>query len=195
MLLALLSYCGMLIMACFLTLCVAAGLYYLAEFVEEYSVLARRIITRSLQFVLVLHVLLLVESLPFWRLLFSAMSHLVYAMLLPGFPIIQLSDPTFLLGCALAIGNHFSWFAYFANTRTYGFMEIVSFFLFVVWLIPFMFFISLSASDNILPNHVSSPSDTHNKSKLGNVVKASIGWLFSKKDLFLPARSNAQKAI
>ncbi|KAJ3350418.1 hypothetical protein HDU91_006251, partial [Kappamyces sp. JEL0680] len=49
-----------------------------------------------------------------------------------------------------AIVNHFNWFFYF-KAHAFKFSELVSFFGLVVWLIPFMFMVSLSANDLTLP--------------------------------------------
>ena len=172
----------------------------MAEFVEEYSVLAKKIISRSLQLVFTLHVLLLLfESLP-WKLVFFSLGcHAVYSQLMPSFPVIQLTDPVFLLSCVLSVVNHFLWFSHFTSFRQYEFNQVSGFFLFVVWLVPFMFFISLSAADNILPNFDASSangiSSERRKSKFGNVLKNSLGWLFKQKDLLLPPRTAVQKVI
>jgi hypothetical protein len=61
--------------------------------------------------------------------------------------------------------NHFVWFRHFSNAqqRAYqnssyyetpdipSFTEIASYFGLCVWLVPFALFVSLSASDNVLP--------------------------------------------
>jgi hypothetical protein len=115
-----------------------------------------------------MHVLLMVfEKMSFWLLLFSLCSHLFYSLLLRDFPFIQLSDPVFITSCGplivlvswiqidfvvLAVSDHFLWFRHFTVVRELRFSEIVSFFFICVWLVPFLFFISLSASENMLPN-------------------------------------------
>lgn len=179
-----------------LPLYIASGLYYLAEFVEEYTVITRKIISRSLQLVFALHVLLLVFHPMPWRLtLFSLGCHVVYSQLLRSFPVIQLSDPVFLLSCVLAVANHFLWFSHFTSTRMYEFNDICGFFVFIVWLVPFSFFISLSAADNILPNYEAPTGSQRRKSQFGNVVKNSLGWLFKQKDFLLPPKTAIQKVI
>lgn len=69
-----------------------------------------------------------------------------------------------MLSCVLVVSNHFLWFGYFSEhvpaPPGYGggslgyhpeFSEIASFFGVCVWLVPFALFVSLSASDNVLP--------------------------------------------
>ena len=51
----------------------------------------------------------------------------------------------------MAVINHFSWF-YFFMYNYYPFNEILAFFIICVWLIPFGYFVSLSASENMLPS-------------------------------------------
>ena len=48
LLMILLSWVGMVIVALFATLCIAAGLFYLAELVEEYTVMTRKFLALAL---------------------------------------------------------------------------------------------------------------------------------------------------
>jgi hypothetical protein len=98
------------------------------------------------------------------------MCHGVYSLNLKNFPFIQLTSVPFIASCGklepkrdstclifggwgdlvLVFVDHFLWFRYF--TKYYRpFMDIASFFGVCVWLIPFTYFISLSANDNALP--------------------------------------------
>lgn len=64
----------------------------------------------------------------------------------------------------LVLVNHYAWFVHFSSShhptsatsyydQTYrtNFSEIASYFGLCVWLVPFALFVSLSASDNVLP--------------------------------------------
>ncbi|KAL0087547.1 transmembrane adaptor Erv26-domain-containing protein [Phycomyces blakesleeanus] len=96
------------------------------------------------------HVLLLFDRLPFLQIAFSLFCHGVYSMNLKTFPFINLTSLPFLSSCVLVFVDHFVWFRYF--TKHYRpFMDIAAFFGICVWLIPFTYFISLSANDNSLP--------------------------------------------
>lgn len=46
--------------------------------------------------------------------------------------------------------DHFLWFYYFTQ-QWHEFSEITAFFVVMVWLIPFSYFISLSANESTLP--------------------------------------------
>lgn len=55
-----------------------------------------------------------------------------------------------VLYIVLVFADHFLWFKYF-TTHYKPFMDIAAFFGLCVWLVPFAYFISLSANDNALP--------------------------------------------
>ena len=169
--LPLLGYLGALLGFAFLTLSIASGLYYLSELVEEHTVLSAKLLTRLIYTVVAFHVLLwLVDGFPLTLTAFSVISHIVYRSNLRHFPIVKFSDPLFLLSCALVVLNHWVWFRHFAeNTTSYdtrsvyrdmyqastqqaSFTEIASYFGLCVWLVPFAFFVSLSAGENVLPS-------------------------------------------
>ena len=85
----------------------------------------------------------------------------------------QLTEPRIPV---LVLLNHYIWFKHFSNhqERAYqnmtsyydtpddvpSFTEIASYFGLCVWLVPFSLFVSLSASDNILPTMGSEPSSS-----------------------------------
>jgi hypothetical protein len=108
-------------------------------------------------FVLVLHGLLAVlEEFPLPLIVLGLVSHATYFTLLKRFPTISVMDVKFIASCILAVSSHVFWFRFFTAAETYyPFSEILAFFLFCVWIVPFGFFVSLSASDSTLP-HVGS---------------------------------------
>ncbi|EWC43918.1 hypothetical protein DRE_01270 [Drechslerella stenobrocha 248] len=180
------GYIGIVCGFTFLTLAIASGLYYLSELVEEHTVLSKRILTRLIQGISIVHILLLVvDGFPFWLTVFSAASHGAYAMNLRRFPMVALTDGWFIGSCILVVTNHILWFRHFskppeplydysspssAATRqrhTYSnldykpapsFSEISAFFGLCVWLVPFALFVSLSAGENVLPSSVGGES-------------------------------------
>jgi hypothetical protein len=162
-----------------LIICAASGLYYLSELVEEHTVLAKKLLTRLIYSVIAWQTLLcVIDRLPLWLSLLSIASHVVYMQNLRMFPIVRLSDPIFILSCSmwwpfqkaipanhclvLVVTNHYFWFVHFSNPPPVNpykdpialptFTEIASFFFLQVWLVPFSLFVSLSASENVLPS-------------------------------------------
>ncbi|TPX62103.1 hypothetical protein PhCBS80983_g00686 [Powellomyces hirtus] len=115
---------------------------------------------------------------------------LYYLAELVEFPDIELSSPAFILSCILVISDHFVWFFYFTD-HYHTFFEIATFFGLVVWLIPFMYFISLSANEYTLPNFDASAGP---RKKNNNLIKTIAGWLGAAKQVVLP-ESSAQKAF
>ena len=159
----------------FCTLCVACGLYYLAELVEEYSSLAKRVLRDLILFVLVLHLLLaIIDNFPVHLIILGLVSHATYFTLLKKFPIIVVTDVKFIASCILAVTSHILWFRHFTQSDMYfPFSEILAFFLFCVWIVPFGFFVSLSANDTALP-HVGSNENLLRKSNEGSGILPGI---------------------
>ncbi|CAO3647714.1 unnamed protein product [Mucor fragilis] len=136
---------------CFVVLSLACGLYYLAELVEEYSVYTKKVIKGMTAVIISLHVLFWIfDRLPFLYLAFSIFCHCIYSLNLKNFPFISLTSIPFLSSCVLVFVDHFLWFNYFTSHYK-PFMDIAAFFGLCVWLVPFAYFISLSANDNALP--------------------------------------------
>lgn len=168
-----LSYVGIGSAFVMMTLAIASGLYFLSEQVEEHTVIAKRILVRTILFVITVHVLLFMfDGFPLWISLFSVFTNATYLQNLKRFPFIKLTSKTFLLSCVSVVINHYLWFQHFtdptvppyaiykSNPHYEGkthppFSHVASFLGICVWMVPFALFISLSASDNMLPmnNH------------------------------------------
>lgn len=192
MFLQLLSYVGVVLGFLFLVLAIALGLYYISEMVEEHTEPTKRFLKRMIQAIIVLLILLwLFDSFPFKLTAFLVVSYLIYMRNLEKFPYVQFTSPIFLLSCVLVIANHFLWFEHFHNPyippldvrlnpdyqppRIPLFTEVCSFFGLVVWLVPFALFVSLSAHDNLLPQHMENNPETKKKNNgLAKVVVVKI---------------------
>ncbi|KAI2623553.1 transmembrane adaptor Erv26 [Hypomontagnella submonticulosa] len=190
--LPLVGYLGSIVGFCFLTLAIASGLYYLSELVEEHTVIAKRLLTRLIYSIIGLQIILcLVDGFPFGLSLMGVASHVIYLGNMRRFPFVKLSDPLFIASCVLVLVNHYFWFQHFseAQQRSYArmssmydhpdvptFTEIASYFGLCVWLIPFALFVSLSASDNVLPTiGTEQPSrDVNGKNKRQGMVKVIV---------------------
>ena len=79
---------------------IASGLYYLSELVEEHTVVAKKFLTRLIYAVILTQTLLLIDRFPLWRSLLSIGSHVVYLQNLRRFPLVQLTDPFFIISCS-----------------------------------------------------------------------------------------------
>uniref|UniRef100_UPI00398F0BF5 protein TEX261 n=1 Tax=Pristiophorus japonicus TaxID=55135 RepID=UPI00398F0BF5 len=96
----LLSWLSLLLQVAFVTLGIAAGLYYLAELIEEYTVITSRIIKYMIWFSTgVLVGLYLFENFPMLMIGVGLFTNLVYFGLLQTFPYILLTSPNFILSC------------------------------------------------------------------------------------------------
>ncbi|KAL2193709.1 transmembrane adaptor Erv26 [Corynascus similis CBS 632.67] len=175
--LPLVGYLGSVVGFCFMTLAIASGLYYLSELVEEHTVIAKRFLTKLIYSIMILQlVLCVVDRFPFLPTVLGIFSHFVYLGNMRRFPFVKLTDPLFLASCVLVLLNHYVWFKHFSHhqERAYqsmtsyydipddipSFTEIASYFGLCVWLVPFALFVSLSASDNVLPTMGSEPSSS-----------------------------------
>uniref|UniRef100_H9G8R1 Protein TEX261 n=1 Tax=Anolis carolinensis TaxID=28377 RepID=H9G8R1_ANOCA len=169
----------------------AAGLYYLAELIEEYTVATSRIIKYMIWFsTAVLLGLYLFEGFPGLMVSVGLFTNLVYFGLLQTFPFIMLTSPNFMLSCVLVVLNHYLAFQYFAE-EYYPFSEVLAYFTFCLWLVPFAFFVSLSAGENVLPSTVQPGDDVvsnyFTKGKRGK--RSGILVIFSFiKEAILPSR-------
>ena len=77
----------------------------------------------------------------------AQISHL---FLLQNFPFFNLTSPSFLIASVLVIVNHYLAFNFFGE-HYYPFSEVMAYFTMCLWLVPFAFFVSLSANENVLP--------------------------------------------
>ncbi|CAG8501555.1 8691_t:CDS:2 [Ambispora gerdemannii] len=188
-----LSYGGAIVGFLFFILSLACGLYYLAELVEEYTVMTRKIIKHVTVFVVTAHILLwLFDGFPFWRITFSITCHGIYSLNLETFPFINLTSLPFVASCVLVLFDHFQWFQYF-TLRHFPFLDIAAFFGICVWLVPFAYFISLSANDHALPSfdpNIQNIDSIPARNKAG-ILKNFLTMLLQKKDDFIPMISSS----
>lgn len=168
-----------------------------AEFVEEYTVLTRKIIKNVTGVVVAIHILLwMFDDFPFWRIIFSVMCHGVYTLNLKTFPFISLTSIQFIASCVLVLIDHFLWFQFFTS-HYYVFIDIAAFFGICIWLIPFAYFISLSANDNALPSY---DPNIHNtdfaliRNKGGGILKNLLNFVLQKKDELIPMASDVSSS-
>lgn len=184
----LLVYISWAVLFLFAVVCLACGLYYLAELVEEYTTLTKRVLRVAIVAVLLAHVVgFVAEDLPLLCVGVGVVAHASYYwLLLQAFPFIQLLSAPFVASALLLVANHALWFRHFTLVY-YPFAEIVAYFLLFVWLVPFVFFISLSANEHALPmrtdaRYYGAAADSHEspaRSKSASLVKSFIGRFYS----------------
>merc|ERR1711931_180204 len=166
-----LSWIALIVQICLLTLCIAAGLYYLAELVEEYTVMTKRVIKYLILVVSCIYIGLIVfEGMPWTMTLTGLFSTLLYTTLLPNFPDIDLTAPSFILTLILVFVNHYLAFGYFAEVW-YTFGEVIGYFTVCLWLVPFSYFVSLSANENTLPTVSGHSSRNEDEDLVSNYFK------------------------
>ncbi len=135
-------------------LCVAIGLFYLAELVEEYTVATGKIIRTTLYTVTAIQLTFpFLDDLSFFLVLVGIIAHLTYYQLLAKFPAFNFTSPGFISSCLLFIFHHI---VAFSSEALYSrdFVYVLTYFTFFVWTVPFMFLLSLSANDDVLPQTV-----------------------------------------
>lgn len=141
----------MVIQICVIVLSVAAGLYYLAEFVEEYTVFSGKVIKMLTLITFVIYGgLFLFEDLPLLLIICGIISQVFHLFVLRTFPFFIPTSIPFIGTIVFVIINHYLAFSYF-STVYYPFSEVLSYFTLCLWIVPFAFFVSLCANENVLP--------------------------------------------
>jgi hypothetical protein len=140
-------------------LSISVGLYFAAELAEEYPSATGKALKIAMGSVFTLHLILLIDGIPFFKVFISLLCNVAYAFLLKDYPFIQLASLPSLLSLVSFVVSHYIWFDYFLYDRQDIFV-LLGFFFLIVWLIPFSLFISLSVNDNILPG-ISAPNSSN----------------------------------
>lgn len=129
----------------------AAGLYYLAELVEEFTVMTGKIIRIIILMTFAVYVGLFVfEDLPITLIGCGLLSQVMHLLVLRTFPFFNLYSVPFVSASALVIVNHILAFNFFSY-KAYAFSEVLAYFTICLWLVPFAFVVSLNANDSVLP--------------------------------------------
>uniref|UniRef100_A0A7G3AS90 Protein TEX261 n=1 Tax=Lutzomyia longipalpis TaxID=7200 RepID=A0A7G3AS90_LUTLO len=193
-----LSYISLLLQIIFATISIAAGLYYVAELVEEYTVIAKKIILMMIFSTAVIHIFLVIfDSFPWLMILCGLLAQGVHALIMKNFPYVQFLSFSFLGSVILLIINNYLAFTYFAS-HYYMLSEVIAYFTICLWLVPFALFVSLSANDNVLPT-------VNERSHLLNLAATAMGLPFNtetgikicgtRKSIYMNYRRIIQKLI
>lgn len=152
----------------FLAVCLACGLYYLAELAEEFTVITKKLIQYTIIGVMVIHgMLLILDRFPFYQITVGLATHGAYLAMLKDFPFIGFTSPIFIGSCVLMVLDHYVWFQFFSVMGIYRLTHVLGFYLLCVWLVPFGYFVSLSVNDSVLPS--SEMGAAHGQTKRGNM--------------------------
>lgn len=164
-----LSWISFILIAICLTISVAAGMYYVAELIEEYTTVAKRIIRLILITVTCLNIFLTIFETQFtWTLCaIGLISNIIYFFILADFPVIGFLSPSFLFSMLLLVIHHYFAFSFF-NNHYYPFPEILAYFTIFVWIVPFCFVLSLSANDYVLPQYAEPKRDRYSEDTMLN---------------------------
>jgi len=108
--------------------------------------------------------LFIFENIPTTLVVCGVVAQLAHLALLSSFPFFSVSSPSFIMAVIMVLVNHYFAFSYFGENY-YPFSEVMAYFTICMWLVPFAFFVSLSANENVLPTVserrplMSSPED------------------------------------
>lgn len=138
--------CGLLVGL----LSLGIGLYKAVEYIEDKTFAAKKRIEQIITSICLFHVYMFFRNVGFFLILYSLIIQYMFYTLLDPYPNIQPSNPVFLAGSAMALGNHFFMLRSMILGNFYV-LEMVVIFILAVWCTPFCFFLSLSANDEALP--------------------------------------------
>eukprot|EP00037_Helgoeca_nana_P013792 m.127437 g.127437 ORF g.127437 m.127437 type:complete len:190 (-) comp22231_c0_seq1:241-810(-) len=111
-----LSWVSSLLLACFGIVCIASGLYFLAETVEEYSVATKQLLNFAVVACTFCNLLVgLVEPIPIWVTVVAVVAHGAYLNTLQTFPVLE-TGPSFYASCLLILLHNYLAFTTFADT-------------------------------------------------------------------------------
>ncbi|CAH8549621.1 hypothetical protein MS3_00005269 [Schistosoma haematobium] len=148
------SYLALLFYLFIILFCITVGLFYVTELVEEYIVTTGKIIRYTIYAEIVLHfILLITDDVPVILVLTGLVCHCFYSSMLKTFPAFHYQSFSFLGSAFMLIIHHLVAFRVFSHNPS-PFSYLIAYFTFFLWAVPFLFLISLSANDFVLPQTV-----------------------------------------
>ncbi|KAL3699846.1 hypothetical protein R1sor_017868 [Riccia sorocarpa] len=148
-------YAGFYLFLVFFAICLATGLYYIAEIVEEYTRLTRKVINYAIKVIIGLHLVLLVwDRLPVLCVALGVGAHVCYYRMLKTFPYISLTSVDFIASASLLVISNILWFRFFLRDPRCAYVSVewmLGFMLIMLWIVPFALFISMAANESVLP--------------------------------------------
>lgn len=140
------SFTFVAVVAAVIGICV--GTIRSIEYIEENTYAAKSKIQSIIYICMGFYIFFLLKGLPFWHLLVGLGVQYTFHCLLHTYPAIRPEDPCFLIGVLGSLVNHFLMIKFFFE-KSGGVLMIIFAFL-LVWLTPFCFFFSMSATDDVL---------------------------------------------
>ena len=188
-----LVYVSAYIFLIFVAVCLACGLYYLAELAEEHTSLTKRLMWAANVAVLAVHGACFVfePQLPRAALGVGIGTHVSYLFLLASFPFLHVCSPQFLLSLGLLVASHYLWAVHFM-AHYHSLTHVLCFLLFNLWLLPFGFFISLSINESTLPDRQAQGadevySDGGARSKQKSGIISAFGFVKQQREEMMPS--------
>ncbi|KAI5185983.1 hypothetical protein NEHOM01_1206 [Nematocida homosporus] len=124
-------------------------LYKAIHYIEEYPARAKEKIRYLVYAVCALHVLLFLRGFGILMIGFSIICQLLFFNLLNDYPNIETSGAGFISAVAATFINHMVFLSAMLRNKT-GILEIFFYFFVIVWTVPFAFFLSLTANDDVI---------------------------------------------
>ena len=127
---------------------VCVGTIRAIEYIEENTYAAKSKIQNIIYFSMCCYVFFMLKGMPIWQILFGLGVQYTFHCLMNSYPAIRPEDPRFLGGVLGSLVNHFLMIKFFFEKS--GNILIIIFAFAIVWLTPFCFFFSMSATDDVL---------------------------------------------
>ncbi|TBT96532.1 putative Erv26-like transmembrane adaptor protein [Hamiltosporidium tvaerminnensis] len=143
----------------------AVGLYKAVQFIEDKTYAAKKRIENIITAVSIFHIFLILRKFSLFLVGFSLCIQFLFYSLLDIYPAILPTNIYFVVGSLMAVINHFLFLRALVKGDHY-ILEMIFYFIVVVWLTPFCFFLSLSANDETLP-----VKGTKTKTRAGELIK------------------------
>ncbi|XP_063676770.1 protein TEX261-like [Bolinopsis microptera] len=140
----------------FATVCIAAGLFYITEVIEDYTSISRSFFKWSNIAVVGAYLtMFLFEGTGTLNLILGILTFIMAWQVIEQFPNIEMVSPSFMGLIVCMILNHVTAYWFFKD-RFLSFSQIIAYFTICVWLVPIQLILGLVAGENILPTSSNS---------------------------------------
>lgn len=126
-----------------------ACIYKSVLFIERKPHAAKKNIYLIIHTITILHLILLIRGYSKLLILFSLSIIFIFYQLMYNYPDVQIESPYFIIGTIMTLVNHFLFLRVLAD-NSHPVVEVLVYFIIFVWIVPFCFFLSLSANDMLI---------------------------------------------